>query len=235
MAPKSKGTKLVDSYSELDDSIPYDSIIIYKRRAARSTSVDYDRSNSTDHKGKSKGKYDHSSSHRRTTEPLYQKSRWPNVKRNESFWSTSAEAGDSPYEEPTTSEPKRPNLFSEQSWSSIKVEDGSDEEFEDSIAFGDTFVDEQCRCSRCNDHEMLQDAFQPSVRMRRLLKQKSKPVAPKEEVQGKGGILDLILLYAIICIVIVIPKSIPRFFSLFFGWEAWTGGDELGAEGDIAD
>ncbi|KAK6532434.1 hypothetical protein TWF281_006623 [Arthrobotrys megalospora] len=234
MAPKSKGIKLADSYDELDDDpIPYDSIIIYKRRAARSTSRDYNRSDSRDHKAKSKSKYDHRVGRPPTNEPLSRGPRLPGMRRDESFWSTSAEAGDSPYEEPTMSRPQRPNLFSENSWSSVKVEDGSDEDFENSIAFGDTFVDEECYCSECSGREM--DTYKPSVKMRRPLKRKSKPVVPKEEGQGKGSVFDLIFVYGFICILIVILKSIPGFFSSFFGWDAWIGGDEVGAEGDIAD
>ncbi|KAK6347957.1 hypothetical protein TWF718_005777 [Orbilia javanica] len=86
------------------------------------------------------------------------------AQHEESFSSASSGIGDSPEEELLPKGSHMPRLIPHHSWSSIKAENGSDEEFEDSIAFGDTFIDDDdndsecscCICMGCN-HDGLPD------------------------------------------------------------------------------
>ncbi|KAF3217250.1 hypothetical protein TWF679_002267 [Orbilia oligospora] len=169
----------------------------------------------------------------------------PTIRRNGSFCSicsTCSECGDSSEEEGfPPPKPAKPGLFPQNSWSSVLVEDGSDEELANGLAFGDTSIDDDimsdcdcCQCAGCH-HNVFPDT-PPQRRLIPLDDDQEEARAQIDRIddeERRGDMMNAFLIYLAISIIVVMLRALPELFSMFFGWDAWTGGDDLGVEDGI--
>ncbi|KAF3318944.1 hypothetical protein TWF173_005354 [Orbilia oligospora] len=168
----------------------------------------------------------------------------PTIRRNGSFCSTCSECGDSSEEEGFPPQKlAKPGLFPQNSWSSVLVEDGSDEELANSngLEFGDNSIDDDmmsdcdcCQCAGCHH-----GVFPNPPTQRRLIpldddqEEFRAQIDRIDDEERRGDMMNAFLIYLAISIFVVMLRAIPELFSTFFGWDAWTGGDDLGVEDGI--
>ncbi|KAK6518274.1 hypothetical protein TWF506_005434 [Arthrobotrys conoides] len=168
----------------------------------------------------------------------------PTLQRDVSFCSTCSETEDSTEEE-GLSPRNAPNLalLSQNSWSPITVEDGLNEEPEGNNAYGATLAEDDtmsdcscCACAGCH-HDVLPDTprRQRPIAIARDAEATGGEVIRMDDEGHRGDMMSAFMIYVSLSLLFLILRAIPGFFSTFFGWEAWTGTDEIGVEDGLTE
>ncbi|KAF3916448.1 hypothetical protein ABW21_db0209110 [Orbilia brochopaga] len=153
--------------------------------------------------------------------------------QEDSFCTTCGEDGDEPGERVFS---ERPILHHEDTFNSMFVEDGFDD---DGAHLGPKI--QELSDSSC-DEVILRESYKPPLpRLRRVGRVERGTGHVKREIEdmrveelddhddedGRARFMEAMMFYGWICILVVLLKNVPGLFSALTGWGTWNG-EEIG-------
>ncbi|KAK6543489.1 hypothetical protein TWF694_000235 [Orbilia ellipsospora] len=121
-----------------------------------------------------------------------------------------------------------PHLAQIPTWSSTEAQDGYDSEDGQITTRVIELLDDS---SNIMSDEDIIEPYGPTTEPIQTAAIRAE--SARQDADQSGSMVEAIFFYCIVCIFVVVLRNIPGLFSTLFGWDAWVGGDELGAGGEL--